>query len=100
MQDRKIRPVSKLQLGSPVTCLAIFDNIIFAGCGDGGFRLIEYSAEANFDYDPRVWHGLNSTGLTCISIVNMSEEIRGRAFRCVTGGEDGSITIFDINQVQ
>eukprot|EP00560_Eucampia_antarctica_P007765 CAMPEP_0197827114 /NCGR_PEP_ID=MMETSP1437-20131217/3976_1 /TAXON_ID=49252 ORGANISM="Eucampia antarctica, Strain CCMP1452" /NCGR_SAMPLE_ID=MMETSP1437 /ASSEMBLY_ACC=CAM_ASM_001096 /LENGTH=137 /DNA_ID=CAMNT_0043427847 /DNA_START=140 /DNA_END=553 /DNA_ORIENTATION=- len=99
-----VRPVSKLHVGSSVQCLAMVGNILFVGCADGGIRLVPLGEGAHFDYNPRLWRSVNgskSPSITSITAVENSGSVEyssKRKFMCATGGEDGSVNLFSIEE--
>lgn len=96
-------PVSKLNLGSPVQCLCIIPSgqELFAGCADGGIRLISVADGGHFDdRKPRCWgtvNGESSPGVTSVCVVPSEGE--RRRYTIASGAEDGSLALFLIEKL-
>jgi len=103
LRNEQIIAVSKLHLGSPVQCLSVVDGDVFAGCADGGLRVLPVGKGGNFDYNPRTWMAVNgpsSPGITSLSVVRQNDTDGGKSFMCVTGCEDGTAALLEINQLR
>jgi len=103
LRNGGIYPISKLHIGSPVRCLSAVNGDIFAGCADGGLRLVPVGEGGHFDYNPRTWtavNGTNSPGLTSLSATAMKTSTpTERIFMCATGAEDGTVALFQIREL-
>lgn len=101
--------VSRASLGSPVRCLSTavddkFNLLLFAGCSDGGLRLLLVVDEGFFDESFGLWKSLNgpkSPSLSHIlvdsSFLSMKEgNTSGCVLLCCTGAEDGSLVLFEL----
>jgi len=97
-------PVSKLNLGSPVQCLCMIPSRqeVFAGCADGGVRLITITEGGHFDdHRPRSWDAVNgesSPSVTSLSVI-LSEGGSMKRYTIACGAEDGSVAIFLIEKL-
>ncbi len=84
-----------------VQCTTTVGNTLFAGCADGGIRLVPLGEGAHFDYNPRLWrsiHGGKSPGITAISAKIETTENYEKRFLCATGAEDGSVKLFSVEE--
>lgn len=97
-----LRPVSKISAGSPVHCLDLIEENLFAGCADGGLRMIPIGEGAHFNTSPQPWRGINgeqSPALTSISGSKMQRsELGGRRYLIVTGSVDGNMAVFELEE--
>jgi hypothetical protein len=102
LRDDVICAVSKLHIGSSVHCLSFAGNdILVAGCADGGIRLIPLGHGGHFDYNPRLWksiHGRDSPRITSLSIAQ-SVGATGNSFMCAIGAEDGTVSLHEMKQL-
>lgn len=104
LNDHKLRPLSAVSLGVPVTCLGYSEKILLAGCSDGGLRLIPMKNGGYFDSKPTLWNAVNgksSPGITSISLALSNISLEGDV-RCIcsTGAEDGSVVLFELKRAQ
>jgi len=92
-------PVGKLGIGSQVLCLSVVNNFIFAGCQDGGLRVISSVDGGHMDFEPRLFKSVNSKKsdsppITCLSVVKVdSQPSVTERYMCATGGKDGSVAL-------
>jgi len=97
-----MRKASVASVGVAVQSLVYAEGILLAGCSDGGLRLIPIRDATYFTPDLSLWPSVNnksSPGLTSVnlSIMGMKKGDSGTCI-CCTGGEDGSIAIFEIKR--
>ena len=100
--DGTMRKASVASVGVPVQSLVYAEGILLVGCSDGGLRLIPIRDGTYFTPDLSLWPSVNnksSPGLTSVnlSIMGMNKGDSGSCV-CCTGGEDGSIAIFEIKK--
>lgn len=100
--DGAMRKASVASVGVPVQSLVYAEGILLVGCSDGGLRLIPIRDGTYFTPDLSLWPSVNnksSPGLTSVnlSIMGMKKGDAGTCI-CCTGGEDGSIAIFEIKR--
>jgi WD40 repeat protein len=100
--DGSIRKGSVASVGVAVQSIVYAEGILLVGCSDGGLRLIPIRDGTYFTSDLSLWPKVNnksSPGLTSvnISIAGTTKDDSGRCV-CCTGGEDGSIAIFEIKR--
>ena len=100
--DGTIRKASVASVGVPVQSLVYSENILLVGCSDGGLRLIPIRDSTYFKPDLSLWPSVNNKsapGLTSVNLCLMGT-MKGASGTCVccTGGEDGSIAIFEIKR--
>lgn len=88
--------VSAVSVGVSVTCLEYAQDTLLVGCADGGLRLLPIRDGASFDGKPTLWNAVNgpsNPGLVCCSI-----GFHDGRFLCSTGGEDGSVALFELKR--
>lgn len=100
--DGAMRKASVASVGVSVQSLVYAEGILLVGCSDGGLRLIPIRDGTYFTSDLSLWPSVNnksSPGLTSVnlSIMGMKTSDSGSCV-CCTGGEDGSIAIFEIKK--
>jgi len=100
--DGTMRKASVASVGVPVQSLVYAEGILLVGCSDGGLRLISIRDGTYFTPDLSLWPSVNnksSPGLTSVNLSIMGTK-KGDSGSCVccTGGEDGSIAIFEIKR--
>lgn len=100
--DGAIQKGSVASVGVAVQSIVYAEGILLVGCSDGGLRLIPIRDGTYFTSDLSLWPKVNnksSPGLTSvnISIAGTTKDDSGRCV-CCTGGEDGSIAIFEIKR--
>jgi hypothetical protein len=100
--DGTMRKASVASVGVSVQSLVYAEGILLVGCSDGGLRLIPIRDCTYFTPDLSLWPSVNnktSPGLTSVnlSIIRMKKGDGGTCV-CCTGGEDGSIAIFEIQR--
>jgi len=104
LRNGGIYSISKLQIGSPIQCLSVVDEDIFAGCADGGLRLVPVGEGGHFDYNPKVWAAINGTsapGLSSLSVVVIkTSTLTERIYICAAGAEDGTVALFQIKELR
>jgi len=96
-----VSPVSRISIGSPVQCLSLVEENLFAGCADGSLRMIPIGEGAHFNTSPQSFtrvNGVSSPALTSISISIAQSENLGRKYICASGAEDGSVSIFELEE--
>ena len=100
LADGTMRKASVASVGVPVQSLAYAEGILLVGCGDGGLRLIPIREGAYFTPDLSLWPSVNNKSSPGLTNVNLSLMKRGDSVACIccTGGEDGSIAIFEIKR--
>ena len=83
-------------------CLTARDDAVLVGCSDGGLRLLHMDTDGHLDPTPKVWEklsGKSSPGLSCVCIANPTNgHTEQDCFDCVVGGEDGSLTAFQLKR--
>lgn len=93
---------SAVSVGVAVLSLVYSEGALLVGCSDGGLRLVPVRDGGYFDSKPTLWHAVNnkaSPGISTISIAyEMTKNARGRCI-CCTGGEDGSVAVFELKKV-
>ena len=101
-----------------MNCLSIINNKIVIGCEDGGIRLTSFGIDGHLDYQPKIFssvNGTNSPAITSIHCVNVlfdKDEIKNTTmtskksngknrvkFLCCTGGKDGTVSAFHLNEL-
>lgn len=85
-----------------MNCLVYSEGILLVGCADGGLRLIMVIDGTNFDSKPSLWPSLNnrnSPGISSLSITYTHPKDGVAKCICCTGGEDGSVALFELKRV-
>lgn len=75
---------------------------MLVGCADGGLRLIPVRDGRHFDSKPSLWNGVNSKDSPGISSINITYIIGSDGTEkciCCSGGEDGSVALFELKKV-
>ena len=102
LSNGTLRPISKISAESPVHCLTIIEENLFAGCADGGLRMIPIGEGAHFNTSPQPWRGVNgekSPALTSISGSTIQRSESGqRRYLIATGSVDGSMAVFELEE--
>lgn len=75
------------------------EGFLLVGCADGGLRLIPVREGAYFHAKPTLWPAVNDKSAPGISSIAYTSTASGGRFVCCTGGEDGSIALFELKQV-
>lgn len=103
-QDKGLRSISKLHLGSPIKCFTITQNTALVGCADGGLRAVtihqnNISQHHHFDNAPRLWkavHGGSCPGISCIGVARGVNQKKEEVLIIATGAEDGTVVISEL----
>jgi len=100
--DGTMRKASVASVGVAVQSLVYAEGILLVGCSDGGLRLIPIRDGSYFTPDLSLWPSVNnksSPGLTSVnlSVMGLTQGDSGTCI-CCSGGEDGSIAIFEIKK--
>lgn len=79
------------------------NDVILVGCADGGLRLLHMDHNGYIDTHPKLWeklNGISSPGITCIC-ADESTGLDPNEFSLhgVSGGVDGSITLFQLRRM-
>ena len=98
--DGTMRKASVASVGVPVQSLVYAENILLVGCADGGLRLIPIRDGTYFTPDLSLWPSVNNKSSPGLTSVNLSIMKKDDSVTCIccTGGEDGSIAIFEIKR--
>ena len=100
LSNGTLRSISRISAGSPVHCLELIEENLFAACADGGLRMIPIGEGAHFNTSPQPWKGINgeqSPALTSISGSKMQRSESGeRRYLIATGSVDGNMAIFEL----
>ena len=100
--DGTMRKASVASVGVAVQSLVYAESILLVGCSDGGLRLIPLREGSYFTPDLSLWPSVNNKASPGLTSVNLSilRKKKGDAGTCIccTGGEDGSIAIFEIKR--
>eukprot|EP00934_Nitzschia_sp_Nitz4_P001198 Nitzschia sp. Nitz4//scaffold56_size114212//51688//55330//NITZ4_003948-RA/size114212-snap-gene-0.172-mRNA-1//1//CDS//3329554700//1198//frame0 len=101
--DGTMKRASAASVGVPVQCLVYSEGILLIGCADGGLRLIPIRDGATFTSDLSLWpavNGKSAPGLTSVTISYLGNVADGSGkCVCCTGGEDGSVALFELKRV-
>ena len=102
LSNGTLRPVSKISAESPVHCLTLIEENLFAGCADGGLRMIPIGEGAHFNTSPQPWRGVNgekSPALISISGSKIQRSESGqRRYLIATGSVDGNMAVFELEE--
>jgi hypothetical protein len=102
LSNGTLRPVSKISAESPVHCLTLIEENLFAGCADGGLRMITIGEGAHFNTSPQSWKGVNgekSPALTSISGSKIQRSESGhRRYLIATGSVDGNMAVSELEE--
>ena len=97
LMDGRLQRVSAVSVGVAILSMRYSNGVLLVGCSDGGLRLIPVRPGSSFGTKPTLWSAVNhkgSPGISCISVTYMDARCI-----CCTGGEDGSILIFELKRV-
>lgn len=97
--------LSAVSIGVAILSLVHADGHLWVGSSDGALRLIPVRESGYFD-KPTLWNAVNhkaSPGITSISVTQLpksttSTSTRVTDFICCTGGEDGSVALFELRK--
>jgi len=100
--DGTMRKGSVASVGVAVQSIMYAESILLVGCSDGGLRLIPIRDGTYLTADLSLWPSVNnksSPGLTSVNLC-ITETVNNDSGKCVccTGGEDGSIAVFEIKR--
>jgi hypothetical protein len=84
-----------------VNCLEYSEGILLVGCADGGLRLIPVHNGTKFEGKPSLWPAVNNKNSPGISSINITYTKVDGQMKCIcsSGGEDGSIALFELQRV-
>lgn len=88
-------------------CLCAQNDIVLVGCADGGLRLLQIDDNGCFDPKPRVWErvngktgpGISSVCMDKRSSANVNTNTNRKSILCASGGDDGSIALWELKQL-
>jgi len=89
-----------VSVGVAVLSMEYTEGKLLVGCSDGGLRLIPIRDGAFFDSKPTLWPAVNnrsSPGICSISIAYSHSEGRRKCI-CCTGGNDGTVALFELKK--
>jgi WD40 repeat protein len=97
--------MSAVSIGVAILSLVHADGHLWLGSSDGALRLIPVREGGYFD-KPTLWTAVNhkaSPGITSISVTPLPKSTTGASanvtdFVCCTGGEDGSVALFELRK--
>jgi WD40 repeat protein len=98
--DGGLHRVGAVSVGVAILSMVYLDGVLLVGCSDGGLRLIPVRPGHSFGTKPTLWQAVNhkgAPGVSCISVTYVAESTR---CVCCTGGEDGSVAVFELKRVQ
>jgi hypothetical protein len=103
LMDNSLRKASAVSVGVAVQCMVYSENILLVGCSDGGLRLIPTQDGSLTSSKPTLWAALQGEASPGISSVNIaylasSGDGIGRCI-CSAGGDDGSLSLFELKKV-
>jgi len=79
------------------------DDAILVGCTDGGLRLLQINNSGCLDPHPKVWeniNGVSSPAITCVCAdLSIGIKSQSEGFYCISGGEDGSISLLQLKRI-
>lgn len=101
--DGKLQRQAAVSIGVAILSLVYSEGVILVGCADGGLRLIPVRNATKFEDKPTLWNTVNGKAAPAITSIGLSRvpngDDAGRRI-CVTGGEDGTVALFELrNQV-
>jgi factor associated with neutral sphingomyelinase activation len=89
---------SAVSVGVAVLSLVYSEGILLVGCSDGGLRLIPVRDGGHFDSKPTLWNAVNNKSSPGISTISIAYEMIQNRCICCTGGEDGSVALFELKR--
>lgn len=98
--DGGLHRVGAVSVGVAILSMVYLDGVLLVGCSDGGLRLVPVRPGHSFGTKPTLWQAVNhkgAPGVSCISVTYVAESTR---CVCCTGGEDGSVAVFELKRVQ
>jgi len=96
MIDSSMRRASVASVGVSVQSLVYAEGILLIGCSDGGLRLVPIRDHSYFTQDLSLWPSINNKNSPCLSSISIS--FLGGKCICCSGGEDGSVAIFELSR--
>ena len=78
------------------------EGVLLVGCADGGLRLIPVKDGTQFESKPSLWPAVNNKNSPGISSINITyTKADGGTAKCIccSGGEDGSVALFELKKV-
>lgn len=99
LMDGGLHRVSAVSVGVAILSMRYSNGVLLVGCSDGGLRLLPVRPGSSFGSKPTLWSSVNhkgSPGISCISVTYVAD---GTRCICCTGGEDGSILVFELTRV-
>jgi factor associated with neutral sphingomyelinase activation len=102
LKKNEMYPVSKRNIGSQVTCAtppSSMTSELFMGCEDGTIRILRIGENGHLDENPVVFssaQGMESKKVTSIAVSRCCRE--GNQYTVVTGAEDGSISLYILEE--
>jgi factor associated with neutral sphingomyelinase activation len=97
LMDGRLQRVSAVSVGVAILSMKYSNGVLLVGCADGGLRLIPVRPGSSFGTKPTLWTAVNNKnapGISCISVTYMDTRCI-----CCTGGEDGSVLVFELKRV-
>lgn len=98
LTDGKLRRVGAVSVGVAILSMKYSNGVLLVGCSDGGLRLIPVRPGSSFGSKPTLWAAVNHKGSPGISCISVTYTADGTRRICCTGGEDGSILVFELTR--
>jgi WD40 repeat protein len=99
-----LRRMSAVSVGVGILSLVYTCDVVLVGCSDGGLRLIPLTEGYQFHSQPTLWKSVNNKaapGISCISVATNYRENKSKdQVLCCTGGEDGTVALFELKKVK
>ena len=98
LRDGSLKRVGAVSVGVAILSMKYSNGVLLVGCSDGGLRLIPVRPGSSFGSKPTLWPAVNHKGSPGISCISVTYTADGTRKICCTGGEDGSILVFELSR--